>query len=316
MPHHKIGDSIASGAICTCSSHPLPEQYSEQIAAFYRLRSMCSALRLTIPDELEERHMRFTKSEPDEAFHCSIPFLAYRRGDLSDFTKALHRFVLDGNEVRKEVTTQYRNDLREKWVLEIDEISRYKKTRNYLSRLAELHFAQWLETQNWQILNLELYGGQFDAEGMDNNQVATAFEIKFLGQREVLFELIRVSFTNPTAGSLGVYSPVDYLIFRIYEAARQLHDANTHRVAVVVVSDYGVSFRIPLSEGWIDWNNPGFLKHDPEIKEFLDREYAKNPNLDADVKTFITGLNEIWILSYKSEFELQLEHRIQLDSLS
>ena len=291
---------------------PLPNQFTEQIAAFYRLRSMCPALRLTIPDEIEERHMHFSKSEPDEAFHCSIPFLAYRRGYLSDFTEALHRYVLDGSELRKQVTAQYKNDLREKWVLEINEISRFEKARNYLSRLAELDFARWLETQHWQILNLELYGGRFDVEGIDNNQDATAFEIKFLGQREVLFELIRASFTNATAGSLGVYSPVDYLVFRLYEAARQLQEANTHRVAVVVVSDYDVSYKIPLSEGWVDWANPSFLKCDSEIQGFLARQYTKNPNLDADLKTFISGLNEIWILRYKSAFVLHLEHRIHV----
>lgn len=297
---------------CACSGYPLPDDSSKHIEAFYRLRKMCPALMLTIPEEIQERHMHFTKSEPDEAFHCSIPFLAYRDGYLADFTEALHRFVLDGNECREKVTAQYKKDLRETWVLEIVENSRYKKARNYLSRLAELHFARWLETQQWQVHNLELYGGQFDVEGIDNNQVATAFEIKFLGQREVLFELIRASFTNATAGRLGVYSPIDYLIFRLYEAAHQLQGTSAHRVAVAVVSDYDVSYKIPLSEGWVDWANPSFLKRDPEIQDFLARQYTKNPNLDADLKTFITGLNEIWILHYKSAFGLHLEHRIQV----
>jgi len=304
--------AILSSETCACSTYPLPSHLNDQLAAFYKLRTMCPALRLTIPDEIEELHMHFSTSEPDAAFHCSIPFLAYRNGYLAEFTQTFHRFVLDGNELRKQVTLQYKNDLREKWVLEINEISRYEKARNYLSRLAELHFALWLETQHWQILNLELYGGQFDVEGLDNNQGATAFEIKFLGQREVVFELIRASFKNATAGSLGVYSPVDYLIFRVYEAARQLQSANTHRIAVVVVSDYDVSYKIPLSEGWVDWANPSFLKRDPEIQNFLGCQYTKNPNLDADLKIFITGLNEIWIMSYKGAFDLKLEHRIQV----
>ena len=122
--------AILSSKTCACSSYPLPDQLTDQIAAFYKLRSMCPALKLTIPDEIEGKHKYFSKSEPDEAFHCSIPFLAYRQGYLSDFTKALHRYVLDGSELRKEVTAQYKNDLREKWVLEIDEISRYEKARN------------------------------------------------------------------------------------------------------------------------------------------------------------------------------------------
>ena len=241
-----------------------------------------------------------------------MPFLAYRRGCLSDFTKSLHRFAIDGIEQQRKITAQYISDLRETWVFEIDEIARFRKARNYLSRLAEIDFARWLEIHQWQISNLEMYGGQFDIEGLDNDQIATALEVKFLAQREVLFELNRASFVSSTSGWLGMYSPMDYLIFRLYEAARQLQNARTNRIAVAIVSDYDVSYKIPLSENWIDWKNPAFLKRDSEIQKFLSTQYEKNPNLDADLKTFITGLSEIWILRYNDSFKLQREHQIRL----
>lgn len=297
---------------CSCSVRAVSPQLSEQVTAFYRLRSACPVLRLTIPDELAESHIGFTKSEPDAAFHCSVPFLAYRRGCLPDFTASLHRFALEGTKVRANVITQYLSDLRETWVLEDDEISRFRKARNYLSRLAELDFARSLEAERWQITNLEMYGGQFDIEGLSSDRVATAFEVKFLAQREVLFELNRASFSNPTSGSLGVYSPIDYLLFRLYEAARQLQNSHAKRIAVAIVSDYDVSYRIPLSESWVDWTNPKFLKRDSEIQVFLAAQYEKNPDLDAELKSFITGLSEIWILRYQGSFELRREHRIQL----
>jgi len=157
-----------------------------------------------------------------------------------------------------------------------------------------------------------MYGGQFDIEGLSSDRVATAFEVKFLAQREVLFELNRASFSNPTSGSLGVYSPIDYLLFRLYEAARQLQNSHAKRIAVAIVSDYDVSYRIPLSESWVDWTNPKFLKRDSEIQVFLAAQYEKNPDLDAELKSFITGLSEIWILRYQGSFELRREHRIQL----
>jgi hypothetical protein len=157
-----------------------------------------------------------------------------------------------------------------------------------------------------------MYGGPFDVEGLGKDDIAASFEIKFLAQREVLFELTRASFTNPTAGGLGVYSPVDYLIFRLYEAARKLQETDAKRIAVAIVSDYDISYKIPLSEGWIDWANPGFLKRDSEIQVFLSDQYAKNRNLDADLRSYISALNEIWVLRYKDTFELQLEHRIRV----
>lgn len=298
--------------LCSCSVRAIPSQFDKQVAAFYRLRDTCPVLRLTIPDELVKKHSNFTNSKPDTAHHCSVPFLAYRRGCLSDFTNSLHRFAFDGMKLRTEVTAQYISDLRETWVFEVDEIARFRKFRNYLSRFAEIDFARWLETQQWRISNLEMYGGQIDIEGLDNDQIATAFEVKFLAQREVLFELNRASFVSLTTGRPGVYSPIDYLLFRLYEAARQLQNARTNRIAVAVVEDYNVSYKIPLSEGWIDWKNPSFLERDSEIQEFLSIQYEKNPNLDADLKTFVTGLSEIWILRYKDFFELKLEHRIRL----
>lgn len=299
---------------CRCSTNAIPPQFCEQITTFYNLRSACPVLRLTIPDELTERHLNFTTAVSDAANHCSVPFLAYRRGYLSEFTNSLHRFAFNGTDLRTEMKAQYVSDLRENWVLEDDYISRFRKARNYLSRLAEIDVARWLETQQWQISNLEMYGGEFDIEGSDNDHIPTAFEVKFLAQREVLFELNRASFMNPIAGRPGIYSPMDYLLFRLYEAARQLQNTRTNRIAIAVVSDYDVSYKIPLSEGWIDWNNPSFLKRDSEIHAFLLTQYKRNPNLDAEIKTFLTGLSEIWILRYKEggSFELKREHRILL----
>lgn len=294
---------------CSCSVHSVPSELYEQITAFYGLRNGCPALKLTIPDGIVQEHLKFTTSQPDGAYHCSIPFLAYRRGCLADFTKSLHRFALDGNELQKEITAQYKGDLRETWIFETDEISRFKKARGYLSRLAELDFSRWLEGQQWHVSNLEMYGGKFDVEGLQKGGTTT-FEVKFLAQREVLFELNLASFTNLTAGSLGVYSPIDYLLFRLHEAACKLQETDAKRIAVAIVSDYDISYRIPLSEGWIDWANPGFLNRDSEIQKFLSGEYAKNQNLDADLMASISSLDEIWVLRYKDTFELHLEHRI------
>lgn len=297
---------------CGCSVRTAPPQLADQIDAFYRLRTSCPVLRLTIPDALVDEHRLFTKAEPDSAYHCSVPFLAYRRTCLPDFTASLHRFAVADDNARRDVTGQYLADLRETWILENDEISRFRKARNYLSRLAELDFARWLELQGWKISNLEMYGGASDVEAVSQNRVAASFEIKFLAQREVLFELNRVSFTSPTAGWLGGYSPVDYLLFRVHEAACKLRSANATRIAVAIVSDYDVSYRIPLSENWIDWQRPAFLKKDSEIHAFLTAQYKNNENLDDDLTSSIAGLSEVWILRYQNSFQLHREHRFEV----
>ena len=294
---------------CVCSSHLLQSEFEKQIDGFYQLRKSCPALQLTISDQMLEQHIAFTKSPPDASHHSSVPFLAYRSGLLGDFTKSLHRFVIG-----KEISNQYKSDLRETWVLESDEISRFKKFRNYQSRLAELDFAKWLEAEQWEISNLEAYDGRFDVEAKSSTQEVVNFEVKFLAQREIVFESIRDSFANPTVARLAVYSPVDYLLFRLYEAAQQLKDSTAHSIAVAIVEDYQLSFKIPLSENWIDWNNPQFLKRDSEISAFLEEKYKENSNLNADLITAIKSLDEIWILHYNNNFELELLHRFQTTS--
>jgi hypothetical protein len=109
-----------------------------------------------------------------------------------------------------------------------------------------------------------------------------------------------------------MYSPADYLLFRLYEAARKLQSTDARRIAVAIVSDYDVSYKIPLSDNWIDWRNPAFLKRDSEIHAFLTTQYEKNQNLDADLTNAIASLSEVWIIRYRDAFQLQREHRIEL----
>ena len=92
-----------------------------------------------------------------------------------------------------------------------------------------------------------------------------------------------------------MYSPVDYLVFRIYEAARQLESTSNTRIAVAIVKNYDVSYKIQLTENWIDWADPKFLRRDSEIDEFLNRQYENNPNLDSDIRSAIARLSEVWL---------------------
>lgn len=295
---------------CNCQKSTSHSKHNGTINDFYSLRNCCPALQLTIPDDLIENHRKFVSAPLDDANHCSIPFLAFRNGYLAEFTRPIHRFALDSIKLRSNLTNQYKSDFRETWILGADELSRYKKSRNYLSRLGELHFAQWLEGQQWEITNLEMYGGNFDVEGTQNDVGATSFEVKFLSRREVVFELINDSFANPRTHSLGVYSPIDYLLFRLHEAAHQLQKANTKKIAVAIIEDYDLSYKIPLKENWINWKQPVFLKKDSEIQDFLNARYAENPNLDSDLTASISTLSEIWILRYNDNFELHREHKI------
>ena len=42
---------------------------------------------------------------------------------------------------------------------------------------------------------------------------------------------------QPAGGAIAVYSPVSYLLLRIYDAARQLRSATVHKTAVVIIDE-------------------------------------------------------------------------------
>ena len=296
---------------CSCADRTLPAVPQERAPAFYGRREHCPALKLTIPDSLLEKHCEFSTSPADSAYHCSVPLLAYCLGHLPEFTDLIHRYLLEGINYRSSLTSQYKSDIRETWVLESDSTARYRAARLYQSRIAELSFARWLERSGWEISSLEAYGGAFDVSAVSPAGQVVDFEIKFLAQREVVFELNRASFQSPVAGWLGMYSPIDYLLFRIYEAARQLARSNSTRIAVAIVKDYQVSYKIPLTENWIDWTNPTFLRRDSEIDAFLARQYEINQNLDIDLRRAIAEVDEVWILKDGEPFDLALAHQLK-----
>ena len=257
------------------------------------------------------RHRQFTSQHPNKANHCSVPYLAYRCRQLPRFTGPLHELTFENGRLRKCVTAQYVSDLKEKWIFQSDENSRFLSSRHYLSRLVELEVAQKLKIEQWTIEDLELKGGKFDIEAKANTENRAVFEVKYLAQREVVFELNMKSCGTSAFAWLGVYSPIDYLIFRIYEAAKKLESVKSRRIAAIVLADYQLSFSIPLNEAWVDWKNPAFLRKDSEIEQFLAVQYDQILNLDVDLQDKISRLNEIRIFSING-YDLQLRHCFSL----
>ena len=299
---------------CVCSDRVLPTDPESRPHAFYAMRDRCPALRFAIPDEILQKHFEFSLAPSDDAHHCSIPILAYCLGHLPEFTELIHKYILESEQLRPDVTQQYRKDFREKWLFESNPVARYRAARLYQSRIAELSFARWLERCGRKISNLEAYGGAFDVSAVSPAGEAVDFEIKFLAQREVVFELNRASFQAPIATWLGMYSPIDYLLFRVFEAARQLEPSLRTRIAVAIVKDYQVSYEIPLTENWIDWTKPSFLRRDSEIEAFLDHQYKGNPDLDIDMQRAIASVSEVWILKDSGPFDLNLAHQLETKS--
>jgi hypothetical protein len=217
--------------------------------------------------------------------------------------------MTDGR-LKPEVRQQYLQDLRERWMFDPDPIERHKKSRMFLGRLVELQFAEWLELKGWSISGLEAIREGPDIEAYTSGGQATAFEVKFISTENDDFALILDSIAGrPAAGSASPYDAADYLLFRVYEAAKQLQRTDIDRIAVVVVEDLTWdSFEVQIEERWIDWNSPKFFFRNA-FGKFLEGQRARYPDLPDDLQPTLRSLNAVWILrqlegyQYHQEFE-------------
>lgn len=282
---------------CECIIKKIPDR-SMALRDFEVVRQKCSALwQIIILDEIWPKYLSFCNSQKDEALHCPIAFWAYCRGSLGNFTAPIHRFLLEGLPPEREVTKQYRKDLVENWILQDNYNSRFEKSRIFQGRWGELCFALWLEQAGWRIENLEAYGGHFDVEAISSGGTKSAFEVKYFANEECLFELgVTANLHGGVAGSsMAVYSPLNYLLFRLYEASKKLEGYSGHNVAVVIITDYIQYYEIPLEESWIDWRQPKFIRWGQGIEPFLRDKFVDNPRLEEELQSYIASIDEIWI---------------------
>lgn len=282
---------------CECTIKRIPDR-STALRYFELVRQKCSVLhQIMIPDEIWPRYFSFCDSEKDEALHCPIAFLAYCRGFLGNFTAPIHRFLLEGLPPEREVTQQYQKDLVENWILQDNYKSRFEKSRIFQGRWGELCFALWLEQAGWRIENLEAYGGPSDVEAVSSEGTKSAFEVKYFANEECLFELgVTANLCGGVASSsMDVYPPLNYLLFRLYEASKKLDDYSDNKIAVVIITDYMQYFEIPLEESWIDWRRPKFIRLGQGFEPFLRDKFVDNPRLEEELQSYIASIDEIWI---------------------
>lgn len=168
---------------CICHQPPLSATESTLLDTFAGIREGCPAIKeLFVPDETWPK-FRAWHLEPDgEAHHRSMLLLALERGHLSGMTSPIHRYLFESGCVNSRLRRQYLKDLRETWMNDADPIERHHKFKMFSGRLVELQCAEWLEGRGWKIAELEAFREGPDIEATDENQVHTAFEVKYIGQ--------------------------------------------------------------------------------------------------------------------------------------
>ena len=279
------------------------------LEGFIELRQNCLALReVLLPDEIWREFLQCHRVGDDVASHSSVVLLAYRRGYLPKVTGPIHRYLLTETGIAANARKQYLKDLREKWMFNTDAGERHRLSRTFRGRLIELQYAESLERQNHSILGMEAIRPGPDIEARSPNGATTSYEVKFIGMEDADFQtLVRSMQSGPAGGAISAYCPLNYLIFRVYEASLQLASVSGERVIVIVIDAIAwFRFELQVRGGWIDWSNPTFLNVDEGWKRFMEAQQNGSPSA-ADLRDAISQIHRLKVYQQNAAFEFNLE---------
>lgn len=297
---------------CPCQSSSPTEATS--IENLEKVRELCSALHeVYLPNDVWQG-VKAWHSTPDAvALHHSGFALALERGHLGRLTHPIHQYLLQDGAVAAGLRAQYREDLKERWMHHADHLRRHQHSRIYLGRITELQVAEWLSSQGWTITELEAFRDGSDITAVHACESETDFEIKMVGTTDVDFESSVQSLAGePAYSRLSPHAPVNYLLFRTYEASVQLQRSDRRRAAVVVISDW-YRFKLQLEGGWINWSAPQFIEQDEELLPKLrERNHAFTSG--TVLRDALSQIDILYLLSQTGDFEYRLEKTLRYRS--
>jgi hypothetical protein len=307
------------GPTAECACLKAGEYGHEEVApALAALRNECAALRVVlVPDDSWSAIVADAKS-PNAAAHRSYLLLALRRRCLDRVTRPVHRFLMRGQEVRADLTNQYRQDLRERWLFKGDEMERHRRFRQFFGKIVELQVVQWLTDLDWIVTNLEALGHSCDIAADSPDGVSFSIEVKYLGQMDDDFRLVLESMRGTQkAGWFGPYGAINYVLFRAYEVAVSLRAERGRKMAILVIDAQTWPFvEVALSNAWLDWKQPKFIQtEEQDWNQFLEsKRRSTYPVIDSELTELVKSLDRVWIAMLGNRYSYTLEHEIQIDT--
>lgn len=288
---------------CSCKN-AIPSEHDRLLEEFGTLRSKCPAIeKILVPDWDEFRNWD-TQLEENPASHRSTLLLAFERGHLNKITSQIHRFLMESGEPKTQLTQQYRQDLKERWMLEQDVLERHHKYRIFMGKLVELQCAEWLYNQHWRIDNLEALGGDADIEATSPDGKESAFEVKYIGQEDWDFKDIVESIQGVGKGrAISIPVAANWILFKVYTAANQIQKLPKSLYALLVIDDLTwPRFRFVLENNYIFWKSPRFDNADPAWSRFLAEQKKHYPDIENDMARTLRILTGLWILKMEGGF--------------
>ena len=198
---------------------------------------------------------------------------------------------MEGDSPRSDLTAQYKKDLQERWFIRPDPLNRHKKSKGYLGRSSELLIAQWAEnTTGLTIIGLEATGSKHDILTVSIDGIEGAIEVKFIGTMDADFE--KMLTMKIFGGARDLKTTSDFLLSRIYEAAKQLSDYQYRKTAIIVVDEmaWNLGFDAARDFGYVDLRNPRFQSTNKGWLKYLQSLKDSYPQIESDLALTILSL--------------------------
>ena len=289
---------------CACQTvKAINDSWSNIINHFESIRKNCPALReIFVPEDYWPEFSKKVSETLDEAGHYPITLSAYKNGNLGKITLPVHAHLLDGEKPKKNLKPQYKQDLIDNYMSKkTDTFDRFRRARGFNGKLAELITSSWIECQGWKIKNLEALGGLFDIEAISPQGSNSAIEVKYIGEADWQFEVELKTLESDEAVTAGSsdYSGYNYILFRTYEAAKQLEKFSGDRYVFIVISNltWGNS-EMAIECNWI--RHPlhffEFSKWKGNVSDSFAKSINKYPNIEKEINEVLNQIKELWVI--------------------
>lgn len=279
--------------------------WGDVLKQFENVRKHCPALReILIPEDRWPIYCKKALEPINKAGHQHVLLGAFKHGNLRRITLPVHTYLLDG-EKPKALKPNYKKDLIESWMMGTTPLDRHKRVKGFNGKLAELISALWLQDQGWKIKNLEALGGAYDIEAISPTGNNTAIEVKYIGEEDSKFlkDLESMQSHKAVSGRLNHYDGYNYILFRTYEAAKQLKNFSEDRYIFIVISTSTWDFvDIAVNDKWIQHalHFFEFSKWKGSVSESFARQISKYPNIEQEINGVLNQVQTLWVIKEKS----------------
>jgi len=165
-----------------------------------------------------------------------------------------------------------------------------------------------MSARGWRVTGLAALGADVDIAAVSPAEQAYGFEVKYVGHATSEFLVEVDALANPAGGG-GAVSMVNdaanYLLFRVYEAAKQLQNYG-QRNGVAVAIEQRTWARLQRNAA-VSWEAPAFLGASDRWNAFLERQRARYGNFEAEMAEIVPRLDRLCIMRVTGSHEYVLE---------